>query len=302
VHRPYNGKMQERFLQANGIRIRYLDWEGSGQDLVLVHPTGFVADIWLPLAQRLCSRFHVVAPDVRGHGDTEKPADYTMALLVQDMAAFIDEAGLVDPIGVGHSAGATTIAALEAERSSTFRAAVLMEPVLNYDKKPESLGTELSDLAANTLKRRAIWPSRAAALDSYSSRPPFETWNETALREYVRHAFADQPDGTVELKCTPEAESRMYVNGPQTVDAGDVTPRVHCPVLLIRGQESLALSLSRFERTAKLMANCQSATIPGGHFAPFEQMQLAGDEIVRFLSEIEGGSGAIAGRNQESSD
>jgi pimeloyl-ACP methyl ester carboxylesterase len=292
--------MQERFLQANGIRIRYLDWEGSGPDLVLIHPTGFGADIWLPLAQRLCSRFHVVAPDVRGHGDTEKPADYTMALLVQDMAAFIAEAGLVDPIGVGHSAGATTIAALEAERPGTFRAAVLMEPVLNYDRKPETLGTELSDLAASTLKRRSVWPSRAAALDSYASRPPFGTWNETALREYVRHAFADRPDGTVELKCSPESESRMYVNGPQTVDAGEVIPKLRCAVLLIRGQESPALSQSRFERTAKLIPDCQSAKIPGGHFAPFEQMQLAGDEIVRFLGELDG-SRAIARQSQESS-
>jgi pimeloyl-ACP methyl ester carboxylesterase len=294
--------MQERFVQANGIRFRYLDWESEGPDLLLLHPTGFVADIWLPLAQRLCSRYHVVAPDVRGHGDSEKPAEYTMALLAQDLAAFVIATGLAAPIGVGHSAGATTMAVLEAERPGTFRAAVLMEPVLNYDRKPETFGTELSELAANTLKRRSVWPGRAAALDSYSSRPPFGTWNETALREYVMHAFADRPDGTVELKCSPESESRMYMNGPQTVDAGEVIPKVGCPVLLIRGEDSPALSQSRFERTAGLLPNCRTATIPGGHFAPFEQMQLAGDEIVAFLNEIGVDPQAVAGGGQEAGE
>ena len=279
--------MIERFLSANGLRFRYLDWEGGGPDLILLHPTGFVADIWAPLAQRLRGRFHVVAPDCRGHGDTDKPAEYSMQLLVEDLRALIDAAGLKTPVGIGHSAGATTISALEAARPGTFRAAVLMEPVLNYRPNPNPLTTDTHSLAASVLKRRAIWPSRASALDSYSSRPPFHDWNETALREYVKHAFIDRPDGSVELKCTPESESRMYLVGPQTVSASGIIPRVRCPVLLIRGRDSPTLSQSTADRTAALLPDCRAVAIPGGHFAPFEQVQLTGDEILRFLDEIE---------------
>jgi pimeloyl-ACP methyl ester carboxylesterase len=278
--------MRESFVRANGIRLRYLDWEGNGPDLVLLHPTGFVADVWTPLAQRLRSRFHVVAPDSRGHGDSDKPPEYNIQLLAEDLRSFIAETRLDKPIGVGHSAGATTIAKLESDHPGTFRAAVLIDPILNYSPSPEALTTETSALAASTLKRRSVWPGRAAALDSYSSRPPFRAWNETSLREYVRHGFADRPDGSVELKCAPEAESRMYLSGPQTVNAGEVVPRLRCPVLLLRGQDSPALGQATFDRTVALLPNCSSGVIPGGHFAPFEQVQLAGDEIIRFLTEL----------------
>jgi len=159
--------------------------------------------------------------------------------------------------------------------------------VLNYSPSPEPLTTETHALSASSLKRRAVWPSRAAALDSYSSRPPFRDWNETALREYVRHGFADRPDGSVELKCTPESESRMYLSGPQTVRAGEVVPRVTCPVLLIRGRDSATLSQATADKTAGLLPDCRTAAVRGGHFAPFEQVQLTGDEILRFLDEID---------------
>ena len=123
--------MREAFLTANGVRLRYLEWEGSGPDVVLIHPTGFVADIWKPLAERLSPRFHILALDCRGHGDSDKPAEYCIQDLVDDLGAFLDAAGLDQPIGIGHSAGATSIAGLEARRPGTFSAAILMDPVLS---------------------------------------------------------------------------------------------------------------------------------------------------------------------------
>jgi pimeloyl-ACP methyl ester carboxylesterase len=281
--------MRDRFVDARGLRFHLLDWGGSGRDLILLHPTGFVADIWQSLAGWLSQRFRVVAVDARGHGDSSKPdGDYGMQQLVQDLGAVIDALALERPIGIGHSAGATTIVALEAERPGTFARAVLMEPVLSFDEPPEPHTLENDPLAASTLKRRAVWPSRQAVYESYRPRPPFQHWDESSLWAYIEHGFADGSDGSVELKCSPEAEAQLYLNGSHQFDAGKLLPAVRCPVLIIRGKESATLTAADAQRAASLLSNCRSITMPGGHFAPFEYPLNAQQEVERFLDSPNG--------------
>jgi len=281
--------VKEAFLRANGLRIRYLDWEGAGADLLLVHPTGFVADIWTPIAERLRHRFHVLALDSRGHGDTDKPEASGIRLLIDDLGAFVSAAGLKRPVGIGHSAGATTIAGVEAAMPGRFSTAVLIEPVLDYNPSAGPRTLETDPLAAGTLKRRSVWPNRDAALKSYRSRPPFQHWDDAALRQYIEHGFADRTDGAVELKCAPESESRMYLRGPHTISAEGIIPHVGCPVLLVRGQDSMALTPATFERTSALLPDCRSMTLPGGHFTPFEHPDLAAQAALDFLgATVEG--------------
>ena len=276
--------MQERYLTANGLRFHYLDWEGSGPDVIMVHPTGFVANVWQPLAERLCDRYHVVALDTRGHGDSDKPAtDYGAGRLIEDLRAFIEAAGLDRPIGIGHSAGATTIAAVEAERPGTFRRAVLMEPVLVYVPREQWRTREAIPIAERTLKRRAVWPSREAAYESYRSRPPFQSWDDAILRLYVEHGFADRPDGAVELKCRPELEAQMYQKGAAELPAAELIPQVRSVVLLIRGEESTVFSAADAERTVALLPDCRLVVFPGGHFAPFEHPRRTEAEVLGFL-------------------
>jgi pimeloyl-ACP methyl ester carboxylesterase len=278
--------MQEHFINANGLRFHYLDWRGEGPDLLFVHPTGFVADIWRPLAERLKTHYRVVALDTRGHGESDKPAeDYGWPSFARDLESFIAAVGLSNPIGIGHSAGATAIAVCEATRPGSFRRAVLMEPILFYGPARTRFTLESNPMAAGTMKRRANWPSKQAVLASYSSRPPFQAWDGEILRQYVEHGFAEQPDGSVQLKCPPEAEARMYLWGPYELPTAELMPRITCPVLLIRGAESTALSAEAARRTQALLPDSQLVTMPGTHFAPFEHPRRAEEEILRFLSE-----------------
>jgi pimeloyl-ACP methyl ester carboxylesterase len=279
--------MGERFLRANGLRFRYLDWEGDGPDLIFVHPTGFVADIWMPFAERIRVRFRCIALDTRGHGDSDKPGDYQPIRLAEDLLAFIDAAGLDHPTGIGHSAGATAIARAEADRPGSFRAAVLMEPIVSYDLQPGEDVPEVERLVTATLKRRAVWSSRQEAYDSYRARPPFQTWDDEILRQYVEHGFADRPDGGVELKCPPESEASMYSAGLPRLLSEELLRRVRCPALLLRSEESPVFTQVIAERTAALLPDCRVSALPGGHFAPFEHPRLAEGEIQRFLDVLD---------------
>src|ERR1043165_7781989 len=62
---------EDRFVTVDGLRIHYLDWGGEGkQPLILLHGIGRVAHTFDHLAPHFSSNYHVMAVDMRGHGDS----------------------------------------------------------------------------------------------------------------------------------------------------------------------------------------------------------------------------------------
>ena len=99
------------YATANGIRIHYLR-EGAGPTLVLLHGWPEFCRTWRRLMPLLRENFDLVAPDLRGFGDTEKPHagptdQVTADVLAEDLAALLDALSLDRPVGlVSHDIGA----------------------------------------------------------------------------------------------------------------------------------------------------------------------------------------------------
>src|SRR5262245_35266755 len=62
---------EDRFITVEGLRLHYLDWgNANAPPLILLHGIDRVAHTFDPIAPRFASRYHVVAMDLRGHGDS----------------------------------------------------------------------------------------------------------------------------------------------------------------------------------------------------------------------------------------
>ena len=97
-----------KFVTVNGLRLHYLDWGNVGAPpVVCVHGYTSSAQAFNALARQLQDRFHVIAPDVRGHGESAwSPAgEYQFTDLVSDLAEFIDQLGLMRFTLIGTSMG-----------------------------------------------------------------------------------------------------------------------------------------------------------------------------------------------------
>lgn len=98
------------YLLANDLRLHYLQWNfaAAGQPLVLLHGLASNARIWEQTAPHLAEAgFSVTAPDLRGHGQTDKPdGNYSFETFARDLAAFLGGLRLEKPVLVGHSWGA----------------------------------------------------------------------------------------------------------------------------------------------------------------------------------------------------
>lgn len=280
---------ESAFLRANSLNLHYLDWGGARPPALLLHATGFLADVWGPIADALSQRYRVLALDQRGHGDSDKPPrGYHRLDFVADLRAFLDALGLEGIIGIGHSAGAANIACCEALRPGSFRRMVLIEPIVFPPTIRAVAGERMVRLPRDALKRRTVWPSREALLKSYRSRPPFKTWRQDVLRLYVEHGTFLREDGQAELKCPGPVEAQMYA-GATPFEAFELLSDVGCPALVVRGEHSDSHLPFIAQAIADQMPNASVATIEGGgHFCLMEKPDAVLAEVRRFLAEDDG--------------
>ena len=90
---------------VNGILLHYLD-EGCGEPIVFLHGLGSCGEDWVLQTQPFAAEFRVIAPDLRGHGRSSKPAaPYTVALFASDVAALLDALSIDSAHVVGLSLG-----------------------------------------------------------------------------------------------------------------------------------------------------------------------------------------------------
>src|SRR5262249_60291188 len=115
-----------------------------------------------------------------GESDTPPPG-YRWEECGADLAAFLDALSLERVEAVGHSKGATAIAAAAAAGTTRVARAVLIEPVL-FAGPIASAPIFENPLAAGAMRRREVWPSRAALFEALRPRMPFETWQEGVVR------------------------------------------------------------------------------------------------------------------------
>lgn len=94
--------------QVNGVRLAYRVWGDPGASpMVLLHALGEDGTSWDEVAAAFAGSWRVYAPDLRGHGRSDWPGDYSFGHMRDDVLDFLDVLGLDRVILVGHSLGAT---------------------------------------------------------------------------------------------------------------------------------------------------------------------------------------------------
>ena len=223
---------------------------GGGPPCLLAHGNGLPSRCYEPLIQSLCAAgLTVFAVDQRGCGHSvlhnHGPEDLKWSRFGDDILAVVDALRLktqAQPLyAFGHSLGGAACLLAEAKRPGTFDALYLFEPVAAPSVaagQAHPWEAPLKVLAGSALKRRAVYPSRAAARAAFASKPPLSYLHPRCLDLYVLHGFQDLDNGQVTLRCRPETESAIFWLG---IQAG-IQPQlgaVACPVVVAVGERDL---------------------------------------------------------------
>lgn len=216
-----------------GVQVAVHDLGGAGPTLLVSHATGFHGRCYQPMADAIADRAHSIAFDYRGHGDTRRPdgpiswerygddAEAVAATLDSPVAAF------------GHSMGGACLLMAAHRNSGLFHHLVLFEPIVFPPSglRPEGAPNPMVEGAR---RRRSAFPSYAAAIANYASKPPLNAFTPAALEAYVHFGFAEGEDGMVHLKCRPETEAGTFEIGG-THRTWDLLPEIETPVLVVAG-------------------------------------------------------------------
>lgn len=284
---------RSRCRTPDGLGIAVYDFGGRGPDLLLVHATGFCAEVFVPLAAHLRQDFHCFGLDLRAHGRSDRPPDGNFAWsgFATDVLAAVDHLGLSSPAGFGHSCGGASLLLAELERPGTLHSLFCFEPVV----LPLRAGTEPpwfedNPLTAGARRRRDSFPSAEDAFVNFSSKPPFSDLDPEALRCYVEAGFEPIPateggDGrAIRLRCRREDEAMIYAYGASH-GAFARLPEIGCPVALACGEETDAFGPKYLEADAAQLPDATVEVIPRlGHFGPLQQPEVVAASVARSLS------------------
>jgi pimeloyl-ACP methyl ester carboxylesterase len=216
-----------RFVSANGLRMRYLEWTGGSPPIVLLHGLSANANAFAAVGTALSPRFRVIAPDLRGRGATDKPATgYTMADHAADVVGLLDALGIERVVLGGHSFGGFLAIYVAVQYPQRVGRLVVIDAAMELNPNVrEMLGPSLARL-------RQTYSSVDAYLDEIRHAPYMDgTW-DWAMESYFRAELTAGADGTVRSATSADAvgQAMVQVLGEPWAD---LVGRVSQPTLLV---------------------------------------------------------------------
>jgi pimeloyl-ACP methyl ester carboxylesterase len=277
--------VRDAVLTLNGLRFHYRD-RGSREapPLVLLH--GFTGNVrqWDTVARALADRYRVLAPDQRGHGESDwaPDHDYLAARVNEDFAAFVAALGLGRFAAVGFSFGGHVAYSYAAAHPDRVARLVLVESSAG----PSTPAFDAHVAALKGLPPVFDAPDEAVRSFAAAGLAPFAPAQE--LRHWVLTGLKQQPDGRWSWRLDP-----VFWQGgspgrlTQTADVmWRLLPRVTCPTLLVRGAETVAFPIDLAERMAAVMPDARVVSIPqAGHWTPLDNPSGLVQVVREFLAD-----------------
>ncbi len=254
-------------------------------DLIFVHANGFNALTYRTLLAPLSGSLRIWAPDLRGHGGTNLPADprgrRSWADHRDDLVALLDTLDGPPVVLAGHSMGGTSALLAAAERPDRVSRLLLLDPVIWSRLTVLAFKLPLLDriasripLVRNARRRRAVFDSREQAMAAYTGRGAFRGWPEMMLADYLAEGLVETGEGLT-LACPPEWEASNYA--AQSHDPWRALKRLDRPVRILKGEAGSTCHLSG---TPRGLPHVTVETVHGGtHFFPMLQADVARDAL-----------------------
>jgi pimeloyl-ACP methyl ester carboxylesterase len=267
----------ERFTTRalEGVHLHALHHGDPGRPaLVLLHGGGANAHWWDEVAPVLAERFHVVALDFRGHGDSEQPEPHPGAFQ-RDLEALLEHLDAPDAALVGHSMGAH----VALEHAARFGGARRPRALVAVDIA-RGAGTRTRRLMRLALAARRSYRTREEAVARFRFLPPAPGAPEDLRRRIGAASVRELPDGRFAFKFDP----RWFALAP---GAAPDLAHVAAPTLVVRGALSPLLSHEGAQALAAEIRGARLVEVEGaGHNVHLEQPARFLEAVVPFLAEV----------------
>ncbi|WP_327284088.1 MULTISPECIES: alpha/beta hydrolase [unclassified Streptomyces] len=255
-------------LTIDGRALSYLDFGGPGRPLLALHGGMSEAMAFAGLADALGDAWRVIAPDQRGHGDSDRAPDYSRAGYVCDAVALLDHLGFDAPVALlGYSLGGLNAVHLAAAHPDRF--SVLIDAEASLEINPAA--GEWMDFLRTMQYTAPTREELLAAAGPVGAR-------------FVERALRPLPDGGWRLPFHPQ-DMLDSVEGCRG-DHWDAWLGSDCPALLLHGTRSASLPQSQADAMVTRRPRTSYTPLDGDHFVPFTDPEGFYKAVGAFLAGL----------------
>ena len=222
-------------VKGDGVQLNLAIWEGKAGPILCIHGITANCRCWDVLAAALTPDCRVMAMDLRGRGQSEKPATgYSLDHHLRDINCLLDDLQLERAVIMGHSLGAFIGLAYAAQYPQRTDRLILVDgggdlSVEQFDKIFAGIKPALDRLGQ-------IFPSADAYLDKMKQAPYLHPWTP-AVESYCRYEI-EAADGGVRTNIDPAHIQEESAN-IRKVKCASFYPRLQCKVLILRAPNGL---------------------------------------------------------------
>ena len=278
----------EHDVMVGSLKLHYQEWGSpSAPTIVMLHGFGVSGHMFDEFAERMQDRFHLIAFDQRGHGDSDwsEEGDYTRDAFVADLEGATEDLGFDRFILIGHSMGGLNSVAYTLRHPERVRALVLV------DVGPEAAKEGVDNIARFTRGPDELdFDQFVEMAHRFNQRRTLEN-----IRERMRHRLKPTETGKWTWKFdrrlrTPD--SGLRVGSELSNDEMWQAYRgIAVPTLLARGGESDILTQAVAERAAREMQHARLVVVPGaGHSVPGDNPDGFTAAVTTFIEDLDTGA------------
>ena len=273
------GPTSHRFVSQR-LKLHYVDWGNEGAPLlILLHGGRDHCRSWDWVAQELKNDWHVVAPDLRGHGDSDWSPDghYSSLALAYDFAQFVHHLRETPVTIVAHSLGGNVALRYTGLYPENVKKLVAMEglgasPKMLAERAKTSNAEHTRNWIENKRAASARAPKRYATLEEAFER--MRSANEFLTEEQARHltihGASRNEDGTWSWKFDNYVNIWPPSDMPQA-DQRALWAAITCPTLLVYGAKSWASNPAEDGRAAHFQNARVELVEDAGHWIHHDQ-------------------------------
>jgi esterase len=251
----------DRFVTVNGLRIHYLDWgNGARPPMILIHGIARHAHTFDHIAPHFARDYHVLAIDMRGHGDSswDPKGDYLVEDHVKDLEGLVKQLKLTHITMLGNSTGGRVVQVFAGMHPD------LVTKLIVEDVGPQRPEDIASGFARRVQQEANGWVSEEELVQQLlkENRGVAEAW----VRNYAHFGVKPRADGRFVWKRDPN-----LVKGFVPTDLWSSVRRITSPTIYILGGKSTIVPADTQQQLKKALRDCEIVTMPGlGHYPDVE--------------------------------
>lgn len=262
-------------IQVNGLNFHYLEWGNQDNPKILMlHGNAQQAHSWDFISLALSDRYHIIALDQRGHGDSDwaPDGDYSVDAQVGDLDGFVKTLGINQFVLMGHSMGGRNSFVWASNNSEILRGLVIVDT-----------GPDTQRRGRDRIKNFRELPDELDSFEQFAERiQEYTGRSREQVMGALKYSIRERGDGKWTWKYDKVMRGRNRTeSGWEPDKLWQCVSRINCPTLVMRGERSDLFAEETMLKMQGVIPNCETVTISNaGHL-------VQGDNPADFLQSVE---------------